>query len=203
MSAADDTTASFGFREVPEREKESLVGQVFSSVAARYDLMNDLMSLGLHRAWKRIFVNAIQPRPGETLLDLAGGTGDISFLALERGAGRVICSDINAEMLSVGQSRALKKGLARGLSFLCADAEHIPLPDASVEKVSMAFGLRNGQVSTPDAEIDKRAREVIALVGLAGMEGRGVHRPASAVEVEPDRALRARAHADARDPLRG
>ena len=138
-----DRTADFGFRTVAAGEKAGLVRKVFDSVAPRYDIMNDLMSLGIHRIWKRIFLNAIAPRPSETLLDLAGGTGDISFLALERGAGRVICSDINAEMLHVGQSRALDRGLARGLSFLCTDAEHLPLPDASVEKVSMAFGLRN------------------------------------------------------------
>ncbi len=143
MTEPTTPTADFGFRTVAAEEKAGMVREVFDSVAPRYDLMNDIMSLGLHRAWKRIFVNAIQPRPGETLLDLAGGTGDIAFLALERGAGRVICSDINAEMLQVGQSRALKRGLARGLSFLCTDAEHLPLPNGSVEKVSMAFGLRN------------------------------------------------------------
>lgn len=141
MSNSD--TADFGYRTVPAAEKASLVREVFDSVAPSYDRMNDLMSLGVHRVWKRIFINAIQPRPGETLLDLAGGTGDISFLALKAGAGRVICSDINWEMLNVGQSRALDRGIAKGLSFLCADAEHLPLPDRSVEKVSMAFGLRN------------------------------------------------------------
>ncbi|WP_051212245.1 class I SAM-dependent methyltransferase [Rubritepida flocculans] len=140
---SETPTVDFGYRTVPAAEKPALVREVFDSVAPRYDVMNDLMSLGVHRVWKRIFVNAIQPRPGETLLDLAGGTGDISFLALRAGAGRVICSDINEEMLRVGRSRALDRGLARGLSFLCADAERLPLPDRSVEKVSMAFGLRN------------------------------------------------------------
>lgn len=146
MASMTDTptpTVDFGFKTVPAAQKATLVREVFDSVAPRYDLMNDLMSLGVHRVWKRVFINAIQPRPGETLLDLAGGTGDVSFLALEAGAGRVICSDINAEMLQVGQGRALERGLARGLSFLCADAEHLPLPDRSVEKISMAFGLRN------------------------------------------------------------
>jgi demethylmenaquinone methyltransferase/2-methoxy-6-polyprenyl-1,4-benzoquinol methylase len=140
---SDSDTADFGYRTVPAAEKAGMVREVFDSVAPSYDVMNDLMSLGVHRVWKRIFINAIQPRPGETLLDLAGGTGDISFLALEAGAGRVICSDINWEMLHVGQSRALDRGIAKGLSFLCTDAEHLPLPDRSVEKVSMAFGLRN------------------------------------------------------------
>ena len=138
-----ENSADFGFRKVPAAEKAGLVREVFDSVAPRYDLMNDAMSLGLHRVWKRIFINAIAPRPSERLLDLAGGTGDISFLALERGAGRVICSDINAEMLTVGQARAADRGLLRNLSFLCNDAERLPIRSSSVEKVSMAFGLRN------------------------------------------------------------
>ncbi|MBY0336856.1 MAG: class I SAM-dependent methyltransferase [Acetobacteraceae bacterium] len=141
--APTGTTVDFGYRQVPATEKVGMVRQVFDSVAPKYDVMNDLMSLGLHRAWKRIFVNAIGARPQESLLDLAGGTGDISFRALEAGAGRVICSDINGEMLAVAQTRALDKGIVRGLSFLCADAERLPLPDRSVDKVSMAFGLRN------------------------------------------------------------
>jgi demethylmenaquinone methyltransferase/2-methoxy-6-polyprenyl-1,4-benzoquinol methylase len=136
-------TIDFGYRAVPRTEKASLVRQVFDSVAPRYDLMNDLMSLGMHRAWKHAFVAAIAASPRETLLDLAGGTGDVSFRALERGAGRVILSDINPSMLQVAQGRALERGLASGLTFLCADAERLPLPDRSVEKVSMAFGLRN------------------------------------------------------------
>ncbi|MCU0888745.1 MAG: class I SAM-dependent methyltransferase [Rubritepida sp.] len=151
-------TADFGYRTVPANEKAGLVREVFDSVAPRYDVMNDLMSLGVHRVWKRIFINAIQPRPGETLLDLAGGTGDISFLALEAGAGRVICSDINAEMLSVGQGRALDRGLGQGVTFLCADAEQLPLPDRSVEKVSMAFGLRN---CTDKDAVLREARRVL------------------------------------------
>src|SRR3954466_10889382 len=101
----------FGFRLVPADAKKGLVRQVFESVAPRYDLMNDLMSLGLHRAWKRAFVAAIAPSPRETLLDLAGGTGDIGFRALELGAGRVILSDINPAMLAIAQGRALERGL--------------------------------------------------------------------------------------------
>ncbi|APT57842.1 MAG: class I SAM-dependent methyltransferase [Azospirillum brasilense] len=148
----------FGFRQVPRNEKASLVRGVFDSVAPRYDIMNDLMSLGIHRLWKRAFVAAIAASPRETLLDLAAGTGDVAFLAKERGAGRVILSDINASMLSVGQGRALSRGLAQGLSFVCSDAEHIPLPDRSVEKVSMAFGLRN--CTDKDAVI-REARRVL------------------------------------------
>ncbi|MCW8086506.1 class I SAM-dependent methyltransferase [Sabulicella glaciei] len=140
---SDDRTTDFGFREVPAGEKAGLVRRVFDSVAPRYDLMNDAMSLGIHRVWKRILINAVAPRPNETLLDLAGGTGDISFLALQRGAGRVLCSDINDEMLRVGRDRAAERGLVAGLDFVCADAERLPLPDSSVHKITMAFGLRN------------------------------------------------------------
>ena len=148
----------FGYRQVPREAKASLVKDVFASVAPRYDLMNDLMSLGLHRAWKRAFVATIGASPRETLLDLAGGTGDISFAALERGAGRVLLTDINPAMLAVAQGRALERGLAEGLSVLCVDAEHIPLPDRSVEKVSIAFGLRN---CTDKPAVLREARRVL------------------------------------------
>jgi demethylmenaquinone methyltransferase / 2-methoxy-6-polyprenyl-1,4-benzoquinol methylase len=133
----------FGFRQVKLAEKKPLVRAVFDSVARRYDLMNDLMSLGIHRAWKRVFITALDPRPRRTLLDLAGGTGDISFGWLEGGGGPAILSDINVSMLSVGRERALQRGFAAGLDFLAADAERLPLPDCCVDTVSMAFGLRN------------------------------------------------------------
>ncbi|HYF09767.1 MAG TPA: class I SAM-dependent methyltransferase [Acetobacteraceae bacterium] len=151
-------TTDFGFRTVPRDEKASMVREVFRSVAPRYDVMNDLMSLGVHRIWKRIFVAAIAASPRETLLDMAGGSGDIAFAALEKGAGRVILSDINPAMLSVAQGRALQRGLAAGLSFLCADAERLPLPDRSVEKVSIAFGLRN---CTDKDAVLREARRVL------------------------------------------
>ncbi len=151
-------TTDFGFREVPRAEKASLVRQVFDSVAPRYDLMNDLMSLGIHRVWKRIFVAAIACSPRETLLDLAGGTGDIAFGALARGAGRVLLTDINAEMLEVGRKRALDRGILRNIQFCVVDAEHIPLPDRSVHKVSIAFGLRN---CTDKAAVLREARRVL------------------------------------------
>jgi demethylmenaquinone methyltransferase/2-methoxy-6-polyprenyl-1,4-benzoquinol methylase len=145
MSQTDkmNDTIDFGFTPVARDQKAGLVRQVFDSVAPKYDVMNDLMSLGLHRVWKRIFVNAIGAGPRDTLLDLAAGTGDIGFQAKERGAGRVILADINHSMLSVGQGRALGRGLAAGLDFVCCDAERLPFPDRSVERVSMAFGLRN------------------------------------------------------------
>ena len=136
-------TVDFGFRQVPAEAKKSLVREVFDSVATRYDLMNDLMSLGIHRAWKRAFIAALAPRPDRTLLDLAGGTGDITFGWLAGGGGPVILSDINQAMLEVGRDRALARGFARGLSFLVADGECLPLPNGSVNTVTISFGLRN------------------------------------------------------------
>ena len=148
----------FGFRDVPRTRKSALVREVFDSVAPRYDLMNDIMSLGLHRLWKRALVAAIGASPRETLLDLAAGTGDVAFLARERGAGRVILADVNAAMLGVGQGRALDRALVEGLDFVCCDAEHLPFPDRSVEKVSMAFGLRN---CTDKEAVLREARRVL------------------------------------------
>jgi demethylmenaquinone methyltransferase/2-methoxy-6-polyprenyl-1,4-benzoquinol methylase len=133
----------FGYREVPLAEKKPMVRAVFDSVAPKYDLMNDLMSLGVHRLWKRIFITALAPSPRRSLLDLAGGTGDISFGWLEAGGGPAILSDINVAMLSVGRDRALARSHIQNLTFLTADAERLPLPDRSVDTVSMAFGLRN------------------------------------------------------------
>ena len=133
----------FGFRQVPVSEKAGMVRAVFDSVASRYDLMNDLMSLGIHRVWKQIFVSDLDPRPRHELLDLAGGTGDISFGWLRRGGGPVILSDINAAMLTVGRDRAMDRGFAGSVTLLVADAEKLPLPDRVVDRVSIAFGLRN------------------------------------------------------------
>jgi demethylmenaquinone methyltransferase/2-methoxy-6-polyprenyl-1,4-benzoquinol methylase len=140
---ASGETADFGFRAVPRDAKTGLVRAVFDSVAPRYDVMNDLMSLGIHRAWKRAFVTQLAPRPGRTLLDLAGGTGDIAFGWLAGGGGPAILSDINARMLTVGRDRAITRGLIGGLSLLVTDAERLPLPDRAVDTVSIAFGLRN------------------------------------------------------------
>lgn len=133
----------FGYRTVRKGEKKPLVRAVFESVAPRYDLMNDLMSLGIHRVWKRAYVAALDPRPRRTLLDLAGGTGDISFGWRAAGGGPAILSDINQAMLEVGRDRAAARGQAAGLSFLVADAERLPLPDRAVDTVAIAFGLRN------------------------------------------------------------
>ncbi|HEV2650858.1 MAG TPA: bifunctional demethylmenaquinone methyltransferase/2-methoxy-6-polyprenyl-1,4-benzoquinol methylase UbiE [Rhizomicrobium sp.] len=142
-----DTTASFGFRDVPEAEKEGLVREVFSSVAGRYDLMNDLMSAGVHRLWKDAFVEWLNPRPGWNVLDVAGGTGDIAFriadLARARGgeAAITVC-DINADMVGEGVRRAQAKG-EKAITWITGDAEALPIPDGSMDAYTIAFGIRN------------------------------------------------------------
>ena len=141
----DDGTTHFGFRDVPVAEKKKLVGQVFSSVAQQYDLMNDLMSLGIHRVWKRYFVGTSGVKRGDRVLDLAGGTGDIAALLHERvgDTGSVVLGDINAAMLGVGRDRLTDRGLVRGLEYVQLNAEALPFPDASFDLVTIAFGLRN------------------------------------------------------------
>jgi demethylmenaquinone methyltransferase/2-methoxy-6-polyprenyl-1,4-benzoquinol methylase len=142
-----EKTASFGFRDVPEGEKEALVREVFSSVAARYDLMNDLMSAGVHRIWKDAMVEWLNPQPGWKSLDVAGGTGDIAFrivdLARARGgdAAVTVC-DINADMLGEGVRRAKEKNEA-AIEWVCGNAESLPFPDASFDSYTIAFGIRN------------------------------------------------------------
>src|SRR5579864_7513322 len=140
--AATETT-DFGFRRVPRAAKSGMVRAVFDSVAPRYDLMNDLMSLGIHRAWKRVLLTTLDPRPRRTLLDVAAGTGDIGLAWLEQGGGPALLCDVNAAMLEVARDRALSRGLVAGASLLVADAERLPLPDRAVDRVSIAFGLRN------------------------------------------------------------
>jgi demethylmenaquinone methyltransferase/2-methoxy-6-polyprenyl-1,4-benzoquinol methylase len=143
-------TTHFGYREVPVEEKRKLVGEVFTSVARNYDLMNDLMSMGVHRVWKRYFVATAQVKRGDRVLDLAGGTGDIAALLRDRvgdgGAaseGRVVLGDINGDMLRVGRDRMTDRGLVRGLDYVQCNAEALPFPDASFDLVTIAFGLRN------------------------------------------------------------
>ncbi|MFB9353282.1 bifunctional demethylmenaquinone methyltransferase/2-methoxy-6-polyprenyl-1,4-benzoquinol methylase UbiE [Sneathiella chinensis] len=135
----------FGFRDVPVSEKAGLVRGVFDSVAENYDLMNDLMSGGVHRLWKTAMIDWLMPRPGQHLLDVAGGTGDIAFRFLDRigGDGQVTVLDINHAMLSVGQDRALDQGRIHGLQWVNGDAMALPLEDKSVDAYTIAFGIRN------------------------------------------------------------
>ena len=138
-----DDSVDFGFRKVDAGAKAGLVREVFDSVADRYDLMNDLMSGGIHRLWKRAMIDWLKPRPGMQLLDVGGGTGDIAFRYLDAGGGPVIVTDINQEMLKVGQARAATAGRSGGLAWLCADAERLPVADASVDAYTIAFCIRN------------------------------------------------------------
>jgi demethylmenaquinone methyltransferase/2-methoxy-6-polyprenyl-1,4-benzoquinol methylase len=158
MSDNPATTVDFGFQSVGRAEKAGKVRAVFDSVAPRYDLMNDLMSLGIHRVWKRILISDLQPRPAHTLLDLAAGTGDIGLGWLRRGGGPVLLTDINNAMLTIGRDRALNSGYASDVSVVVADAENLPLPDRCVDRISIAFGLRN---CTDKAAVLSEARRVL------------------------------------------
>ena len=132
---------NFGDELVSPEEKTRRVGAVFSSVARRYDVINDLMSGGMHRLWKDRFVNRVKPRQGEHILDMAGGTGDIAFRMAKRGA-RVTVSDINADMLAVGAQRAEGRGL-KGLSWKVENAEALTFPDSRFDAYTIVFGIRN------------------------------------------------------------
>ncbi len=142
-------TVDFGYRRVGASEKRGLVQDVFTSVAGRYDLMNDLMSGGVHRLWKRALIDLLRPRHDMHLLDVAGGTGDIAFRFLEAGGGAVTVCDLTESMVRVGRDRAVDKGLlsgapdAHGVTWLVGDAQALPLADRSVDAYTIAFGLRN------------------------------------------------------------
>ncbi|WP_097459005.1 bifunctional demethylmenaquinone methyltransferase/2-methoxy-6-polyprenyl-1,4-benzoquinol methylase UbiE [Mangrovitalea sediminis] len=138
-------TTHFGYRQVPVDEKAKRVADVFHSVAGKYDLMNDLMSMGIHRLWKRFTIELSGVRKGHRVLDIAGGTGDLTkrFSELVGDTGEVVLADINDSMLKVGRSRLIDEGYAGNIEYVQADAEHLPFPDSSFNVVSIAFGLRN------------------------------------------------------------
>jgi demethylmenaquinone methyltransferase / 2-methoxy-6-polyprenyl-1,4-benzoquinol methylase len=143
-----DQTTHFGFRDVPLDDKQTLVNDVFHSVARRYDLMNDLMSAGLHRIWKNLMISALNPPRGDApfaLLDMAGGTGDIAFRAAKAaGTGfRATVCDINSDMLEVGRNRAAGRELDDRVSFVEGNAEALAFPDRSFDAYTIAFGIRN------------------------------------------------------------
>ena len=140
-----EPTTHFGYKNVPESQKAQKVAEVFHSVAAKYDLMNDLMSGGIHRLWKRFTIELSGVRPGNRVLDIAGGTGDLTrkFASIVGPTGEVVLADINDSMLKVGRDRLLDKGVAGNVQFVQADAEKLPFPDNHFDVVTIAFGLRN------------------------------------------------------------
>lgn len=142
---SDKDTTHFGFKEVKKDAKAGLVADVFHSVAARYDLMNDLMSGGIHRIWKRFTIELSGVRKGNAVLDIAGGTGDLAarFAELVGCEGRVVLADINESMLQVGRDKLLDTGRLGNIEFVQADAQFLPFPDDSFDCVTIAFGLRN------------------------------------------------------------
>ncbi len=155
-----EETTHFGFSTVRAEEKAGMVRDVFDSVASKYDLMNDLMSMGIHRLWKNAMLDWLNPRPGMSLLDVGGGTGDIAFRFLDRinGDGNVVVCDINKEMLSVGRDRSIDQGRLEGLSWVCGNAEQLPVPDATMDAFTIAFCIRN--VTHIDAAL-REARRVL------------------------------------------
>ena len=157
-------TVSFGYEEVPEHEKVARVGAVFSGVARKYDIMNDAMSVGMHRLWKDTLVRRVKPRDGEAILDMAGGTGDIAFRMAPSGA-QVTVADINQDMLDVGVERAMKKGLAEnegGLVWSCQNAEQLAFPDRAFDAYTIAFGIRNV------TRIDRALAEAFRVLKFGG-----------------------------------
>ncbi|MDB5478658.1 MAG: Ubiquinone/menaquinone biosynthesis methyltransferase UbiE [Alphaproteobacteria bacterium] len=153
----------FGYQEVDATEKTARVRDVFSKVAGKYDVMNDFMSVGVHRLWKRQFVRRINPRAAHKILDVAGGTGDISFLVYDTSGGAdITVSDINPEMLQVGQARAADHGLVGKLRWAEANAETLPFEDNSFDIYTIAFGLRNV------THIDQALREAFRVLKPGG-----------------------------------
>lgn len=155
-------TTHFGFRTVDENEKATLVRGVFDSVASRYDVMNDLMSAGLHRVWKHDMVSWLAPRDGMKIIDMAGGTGDIAFRMLAKADCEVTVCDINQEMLKEGRNRAIDRNLLTGLSWNCVNAEELPFEDKSYDAYTIAFGIRNV------THIDKALKEAYRVLKPGG-----------------------------------
>ncbi|PRD35052.1 UNVERIFIED_CONTAM: ubiE [Trichonephila clavipes] len=145
MTEPSNNTTHFGFKSVPKEQKVTMVADVFHSVAAKYDIMNDVMSMGIHRLWKRFTIDCSGVRPGQQVLDLAGGTGDITALFSKRvgPTGKVVLADINESMLNVGRDKLRDLGLVTNIEFVQANAEALPFADNSFDIVSIGFGLRN------------------------------------------------------------
>jgi demethylmenaquinone methyltransferase/2-methoxy-6-polyprenyl-1,4-benzoquinol methylase len=163
-SSADPESSWFGFRRVKATEKTGLVQGVFDSVAGNYDLMNDLMSGGLHRLWKNRLVDLVNPRAGQTILDVAGGTGDVALRCLKRSEGKakIIVCDLNPAMLKAGKAKAIDQGVLSGITWVNGNAEDLPIEDRSVDVYTIAFGLRNV------THIDKALREAYRVLKPGG-----------------------------------
>ncbi|GGE11796.1 ubiquinone/menaquinone biosynthesis C-methyltransferase UbiE [Polymorphobacter glacialis] len=155
-----DKTVSFGYQDVAPQEKTRRVGEVFASVAKRYDIMNDLMSAGMHRVWKDDFVRALKPQPNERILDMAGGTGDIAF-RIEKSGASVTVADINPEMLAVGMERAARKDVT-SMVWREENAEVLSFPDRSFDAYTIAFGIRNV------TDIPAALKEAHRVLGFGG-----------------------------------
>jgi len=155
---SDNKQTHFGYRTIPTEEKVAAVARVFSSVASKYDLMNDLMSFGIHRLWKRTAIDLSGVRAGQTVLDLAGGTGDLAakFSKIVGAKGQVVLADINSDMLAVGRDRLIDGGIIDGVEFVQANAENLPFADDRFDCVASAFGLRN--VTDKDAALQEMYR---------------------------------------------
>jgi demethylmenaquinone methyltransferase/2-methoxy-6-polyprenyl-1,4-benzoquinol methylase len=149
----DKNTTHFGYKEVPTEDKVKHVAGVFHSVAAKYDLMNDLLSMGVHRLWKRFTIEKSGVRRGSKVLDIAGGTGDLAlkFSKIVGQTGKVVLADINASMLNVGRDRLTDKGVTGNIEYVQANAECLPFPDNTFDCITIAFGLRN--VTDKDAAL--------------------------------------------------
>lgn len=155
---SEEKTTHFGYKTVASGDKQAMVANVFHSVAAKYDVMNDLMSFGVHRLWKRITIDMSGVRPGDSVLDLAGGTGDLTrkFSKIVGPQGSVILADINSSMLEVGRERLTDQGYVGNIEYVQANAECLPFADNSFDVITIAFGLRN--VTDKDAALRSMTR---------------------------------------------
>ncbi|MGZ9899581.1 bifunctional demethylmenaquinone methyltransferase/2-methoxy-6-polyprenyl-1,4-benzoquinol methylase UbiE [Shewanella gaetbuli] len=158
MSEGDQKNTHFGYKTVEAEKKADLVADVFHSVAAKYDIMNDVMSFGIHRLWKRHTIEVAAARPGMKVLDLAGGTGDLTakFSRLVGDTGQVVLADINDSMLKVGRTKLRDKGIVNNVNYVQANAEALPFPDNHFDIITIAFGLRN--VTDKDAALRSMQR---------------------------------------------
>ena len=154
---SDDKTTHFGARQVPEQEKAGMVRSLFSDVANKYDIMNDVMSVGIHRIWKEAMMDWLAPRPGQRLLDVAGGTGDVAFKFLKRaGYGHATVCDLTEGMLVEGRKRAEAEAMADSLDWVVGDAMHLPFEDNSFDVYTISFGIRN--VTRPQEALNEAYR---------------------------------------------